>query len=233
MMQIILDECVEEIRTRRASIGDCLARYPEYADELAPLLETAIALENLPDVRPSKAFKLKTRVKIAEWSAHPQARRRALLPRFSFARLAAILVVILGLTSGGAYAADSLPGSPLYPIKRGAEQVQLWSTADQESQARVYMMFAERRLAETKALTRQADSNALVEQTMTEYREAVAAVGSAAPTTSKPTSLTNELTDRLTRQQEDLKSLEKKVSDRELEKSLNAVDKVKDILKKN
>ena len=61
MIESILDECLEEIRAGRATVAACLARYPEYADDLKPLLEVALALEQVPDVKPSEEFKRSTR----------------------------------------------------------------------------------------------------------------------------------------------------------------------------
>ncbi len=57
MINMILDQCLERIRAGRATVADCLARYPDCALELAPLLEMALAIEGVPDVRPSSNFK--------------------------------------------------------------------------------------------------------------------------------------------------------------------------------
>lgn len=61
MIEQILDECLELIRSNRATIAECLAKYPEYAAELEPLLEMALSIEELPDIEPSPEFKEKTR----------------------------------------------------------------------------------------------------------------------------------------------------------------------------
>ncbi len=61
MINVILDQCLEKIRRGRATVADCLARYPDCALELGPLLDMALAIENIPDVRPSGNFKLTMR----------------------------------------------------------------------------------------------------------------------------------------------------------------------------
>jgi hypothetical protein len=63
-IEAILDQCLEEIRQGRCSLADCLGRYPEHAKELEPLLKAALALEQMPDLRPSNEFKRGLRERI-------------------------------------------------------------------------------------------------------------------------------------------------------------------------
>ncbi len=63
-IEAILDQCLEDIRQRHASIADCLARYPEHAKELEPLLQVALAMEQAADVQPSPEFKRGLRERI-------------------------------------------------------------------------------------------------------------------------------------------------------------------------
>ena len=53
----ILDVCLEDIQSGAATIEDCLARYPEHAPELEPLLEMAVFLERAAPPKPAPAFK--------------------------------------------------------------------------------------------------------------------------------------------------------------------------------
>ncbi|MCL4487389.1 MAG: hypothetical protein M1570_04580 [Chloroflexi bacterium] len=64
MIQIVLDACLDDIELHNASIADCLAKYPEYAEELKPLLQAAIAVRSAPDVHPSPEFKQALRNRI-------------------------------------------------------------------------------------------------------------------------------------------------------------------------
>jgi hypothetical protein len=51
-----------------------------------------------------------------------------------------------------AASADSLPHSPLYPVKRTTERVQLFLTFSPRGRAQLHLYFAERRLNETMRL---------------------------------------------------------------------------------
>ena len=48
----ILDECLESLLTEGATIEQCLQRFPKYADELKPLLETALAARKVSAIQP-------------------------------------------------------------------------------------------------------------------------------------------------------------------------------------
>ncbi len=60
-IQQALDQCLEDIRSGAASVEDCLRRYPEFADDLRPLLRMAKRLESADEVRPSRAYKSRLR----------------------------------------------------------------------------------------------------------------------------------------------------------------------------
>lgn len=64
MLEVILDRCLEDIRTRRATADECLARFPEHAEQLAPMLKAALALRKMGDIRPSREFKAATRARL-------------------------------------------------------------------------------------------------------------------------------------------------------------------------
>jgi hypothetical protein len=66
--------------------------------------------------------------------------------------LVAILVVALLGFGTVAASADSLPHSPLYPVKRTTERVQLLLTFSTSGKAQLHLHFAERRLNETMML---------------------------------------------------------------------------------
>lgn len=69
MLDDILDRCLEDIRARRATADECLARYPDRADELAPLLRTALALQRAGSIKPSQDFKTATRARLLQLDA--------------------------------------------------------------------------------------------------------------------------------------------------------------------
>jgi hypothetical protein len=63
----------------------------------------------------------------------------------------AIAVAVIGFGTVAA-SADSLPSSPLYPIKRTTERVQLLLTFSPGARVHLHLAFAERRLNETMML---------------------------------------------------------------------------------
>lgn len=48
----VLDECLTLLAEERASVEECLARYPQYADDLRPLLEVALKMRRVPQPIP-------------------------------------------------------------------------------------------------------------------------------------------------------------------------------------
>jgi hypothetical protein len=84
MIELILDKCLDDIRARRANVAECLARYPDFSDQLAPLLEVALALEQTKKLKPSNDFKEATRARFARMggpSPRPHKRLGFLMPR--------------------------------------------------------------------------------------------------------------------------------------------------------
>lgn len=135
-LENILDECVARLASGEATLGDCLTRYPEHADELRRLLTAATWLEVGREVRPAPIFKARAR---AQLLAHMKAKPRkqnsgiwAALLSFRFypalsrslnvaVGLAAIL--ILFLSTGTVLAQSALPGESLYEWKLTSEQL--------------------------------------------------------------------------------------------------------------
>jgi len=163
----VLTQCVEDIKAGRASIEDCLARYPSLRERLEPLLKIALAIGEPPDVKPSPDFKLKARVRLMEqihekgavarwpWSRHSDPLR--VMPetrRFSMARIAIVMVLTVSALAGGTvYAAqDSLPGDFLYPVKLVYEQVRMMLRGDDVGRAERVLSFADRRVMEMEVL---------------------------------------------------------------------------------
>ncbi len=77
MIHVILDQCLERIRAQRATVAECLARYPDFALELAPLLDMALAIESLPDVKPSGDFRQTMRAFLLHLPLHITSLPRA------------------------------------------------------------------------------------------------------------------------------------------------------------
>ncbi len=145
-LEHILNDCIDALIAGE-SVDEVLARYPDKAATLRPLLNTAASLFELATDPPPEA-------KIASRRAFLQ-RAATTRPRFMiwprFATLAVgILLAISLLGSGLSWAANtSLPGDPLYGVKRAVEQVQLTFGRDNQQLKR---SLEERRRNEVLAL---------------------------------------------------------------------------------
>ena len=157
--QTILNECLKELEAGQP-LEAVLARYPEQADELRPLLLTAENLKAMPIARP------RSHVQQAGWQrflgeAIALRRARERRPAFSLWRplaVAASFVLVLFFLAGGAtvYAASrSLPDSPLYPLKLATEEARLWFVFDEDDRAGILLDQSETRMTEIRKLVQQ------------------------------------------------------------------------------
>lgn len=172
-----LDECLSQLNTGEFGLEEVLARYPEHEVELRPLLRTAMLVRQVPQAVPSPEAKAAGRQRLLSAVARKRrekARARPGLVRrlersaailvqplvrpqrqsLRLAQAIAALLVIVSLVSAGTLgvAAGSLPDSPLYPIKRATEWVQLALTTTPAGKARLHMSYSERRSDENLAL---------------------------------------------------------------------------------
>jgi hypothetical protein len=189
----ILNSCLDRLQAGE-SVEACLARYPSHADELAPLLTVAAGLR-LPDQGPVmsaeglKAGETRLLARADQLRSQRPARVRR-SPRGAWADLltgtrrlavASLVVVLLlcGVLSAGTVSAasTSLPGSPLYPVKRATEVVVSAAAFTPELQARVHLAWAERRLREIEVLIERDGmvDEALLADLDTETEQALAA----------------------------------------------------------
>jgi cell division septation protein DedD len=149
-----LIECLTALE-QRESIDEVLARYPNDAAQLRPILETTALLPTFR-MEPSEAMKMKSRQSFLNQAAAariaPQRRRIGLMPRLltSFVAVALICIVL----GGGAVAASgsALPGDPLYGVKRTVENVRLSLTTDNAARAALTGQFEGIRRDEANAL---------------------------------------------------------------------------------
>ena len=155
-MSDILDICLERVRGGE-SVAACLHDYPQFADELAPLLIAVDYARHAPppQLRPAARQAIQRQLRSA---VAGRASRRAVttswyrMSALRFAGAMIALVLAIGGTAGVRAAQSSLPGSPLYPIKRAGEELRLNLTPDPARRAALHMDFARARLAETLAL---------------------------------------------------------------------------------
>ncbi len=119
-LEQLLIECLDALE-RGETAEQILARYPQEAAQLRPMLETAVALSQL-NLQPSRAAQLNAKNAFLDYAASlrtaPQSRRAAW---GGWRRLLAPLVTIFALAllgvGAGWRANTSLPGDALYGIK--------------------------------------------------------------------------------------------------------------------
>jgi len=163
----ILDDCLTQITSGASSLDECLARHPEHAARLKPLLQTAVRVERGRKVKPSPAFKSRTRAQLyARMEAYPR-RARTFSPVWRVAVSLAVLLMAF-LITGTAFAQSALPGQPLYAWKLSSEQA--WRAASPDPVG-VDLSLAERRVDEAIAV---AADPARKAQALSGYLEALA-----------------------------------------------------------
>lgn len=162
-LETILDECLHEMGTRGEALERCLQRYSQHAGQLAPLIQVADRIRqtshprlSVPATQAIEQRLLRRARELKQSRAQPGLWPLSLSWR-PLVTIAAILIVVLALVLAGGggivYAStDSLPGDPLYGVKRVTEQIQLFFAPTGTRRAELHMRFAERRLEETQAL---------------------------------------------------------------------------------
>jgi hypothetical protein len=129
-LEIVLDSCLSQIAEGEASVDECLARYPEHAAQLQPLLKAATKLARARDVLPDPQYRMRARSQLNVFMQQNPQRKRVspVLWRFS---IAFATVCMLFLASGTAFAQQALPGDSLYDWKLTSEHLWRLTSSDQ------------------------------------------------------------------------------------------------------
>ena len=170
----ILQTCLEQIKTGQETVDSALARYPDKAEELRPLLETASwlqmsrkAVSPAPDFVTSSRKRLEARLEREKTEGRPRTphiedlglwntlvylfTQKSFAYRFAIATVFVILFVVTTSSVAGA-ARQAIPGDRLYPVKTSLERAQLALSFSDEHRAQLNINFAERRLVEIRRL---------------------------------------------------------------------------------
>ena len=191
----ILETCLKEITAHRATVQECLDRYPELVGELEPLLRAAERVQAMdrPSLAPEARARIEMRLLAAAESIPSVQPARSSQPTITLTwRWAAIRLILLCacacfLGTGLITAASSaLPDSPLYPVKLTTEEVWLWLAPAQDEPA-LHLRFAQQRLDEAQALVERGRFDAIVLAALTdETAAALAAVETLPPEAAGP-----------------------------------------------
>lgn len=161
-LRAALDECLGQLWAG-ASVKECLARFPDYARELRPLLHLAsdIRTHEIPPPRPAAVRTHRQRMLRA---VHERGRQRAgnrglltghlVSPTVRAGVILAAVIALLGSGAGGlaVAASGSLPGDLLYPMKRATENAQRFLATDRVARQELEEEFARRRYDEVRAV---------------------------------------------------------------------------------
>ena len=149
----VLDECLERLLVKGETIAQCLQSFPKQADELKPLLETALATRIASAIQPRPEFRDKAKYQLS--LVLGEIRRKNNRPFLSWgwqARWVSVVSIVLALLLAGggtvAAAGGSMPGEPLYPVKLATEQVRLVFTPSALGKAEFYAKLADKRVVE-------------------------------------------------------------------------------------
>jgi uncharacterized membrane protein YgcG len=155
----ILEACLQSIG-HGANIDTLLARYPQFADELRPLLEAALSARAIPLPSPSASGMRRGRARFLQKAAEmreakvaPRS-RRSVIPMFQRLAISLGLTFALVFSGTGLVSASStaLPGENLYPVKRTWEDVRLFFVFDPSIRMVRENEYEQERLHEATAL---------------------------------------------------------------------------------
>ncbi len=146
----ILDECLDQL-IKGETIESCLARYPQYAAALEPLLKTAQETRVAAAVKPRPEFRQRAAGEFQEAVRNLPVKKggSAFKWQLRWALPVAVVLILLAGGSGTVVAAsNSLPDSPLYQVKLATESVQMAFTFSEQSKAELYARFVDYRVEE-------------------------------------------------------------------------------------
>ncbi len=186
-LEDLLDRCLEDME-KGQGVEECLQRYPQWRDELAPLLRTVARLRAAPEINPSEPFREVATIRLTNLIRGTGEKTVVTRPsslrykgvrwkprwerRFAVPAILIVLLVVSSLMGGGTvYASQSaLPGEALYEVKTLLESIQLLLSTSEVADAELHLEFAAERLEEAVTLVAQGRLE-FVEDLMAEYAE--------------------------------------------------------------
>ncbi len=152
-----LESCLQEL-DKGVEIETALRRFPDLADELRPILKTAVKARHMSAPGPSPETMRRGRARVMQFAAEARASKRApakrVIPAFSRLAISFALAAVFLLSGTGilSASASALPGENLYPVKRGWESVRLLLIFDKQARELLANEFENERLHEVNEL---------------------------------------------------------------------------------
>lgn len=151
-----LQQCLENMENGQ-SLEECLAQFPDEANRLELLLQSAASVRDhySHDLSSGTRTRMRNRV-MHEWDLRNQRQHRSLLPLF-LPRMAAVatsvilLVVFAGMGTVAA-AGNAVSGDHLYPIKQIREEAQLQLARSPEARVELLTRLVKERAKELQKL---------------------------------------------------------------------------------
>ncbi|HET9913257.1 MAG TPA: DUF5666 domain-containing protein [Anaerolineales bacterium] len=154
----VLEICLQEIE-QGADVDTVLFRYPDFADELRPILEASAGAKNMAAAAPSVEIVRRNRAKVLQHAAQMRESKVRSSRRIWFAslrRVAVTLAVVTALFVSGTglvrAASTTVPGDNLYPVKRTWEDVLLLFTFNLQQREALEIEHENERLHELREL---------------------------------------------------------------------------------
>ncbi|MGE5464415.1 MAG: DUF5667 domain-containing protein, partial [Syntrophothermus sp.] len=154
----VLEICLQEM-DNGADVDTVLFHYPEYADELRPILEASLQAKRVASPAPSpegirrgRAKVLQQASRMREAKAQPSRRVWSVPLRRALVSLAVIAVLFMGSTGLVHASSTTLPGDQLYPVKRTWEDMLVLFTFNTQARAALEVEHENERLNELNEL---------------------------------------------------------------------------------
>ncbi len=155
-----LEICLKAMKNG-VSLEAALARFPDLAPELRPLLKASQRVHGKTIPAPSAQMMQRGRAHLLQQAAEMRearrpARRQSVIPLFQRLAIAASLSAVFLLSGTGLVQASSssLPGENLYPVKRSWEDMRLLFVFSPESREAMAGQYDQERLDEVSELLR-------------------------------------------------------------------------------
>ncbi len=146
-----LDQILDEL-SRGKAVDEILRAYPDYAQELKPLLKIAQNLRGLPKPIPSEESIMQTIIRARkEYQAKKPVPllRRLYLFQPALIRALGIIAIIIIISAGSLlFSSHAIPGDILYPAKVFSERIQYSFSPRLEDKIKLKIKFASRRTDE-------------------------------------------------------------------------------------
>jgi hypothetical protein len=155
----VLEICLNEIE-QGMDLDTVLFRFPDFADELRPILATAIKAKGMAVPPPSDETVRRNRAKLLQHASEmrerndvPVSRRAWSVPlRRALVMLTVVAILFAGSTNLVRAASTTLPGDSLYPVKRTWEDVLVFFTFDTAKRQTLELEHETERLEEVHGL---------------------------------------------------------------------------------